>query len=203
MIHFDFAASNLQVKSSAERGAAHTVPRAIPLAIYWIILMKRLHVLGGPGSGKTALAKIICELSGLPHIELDHMAYADSDFFRPRCREDRLAAVKTYSSKEAWVAEGVYFSWIGRSLKYADRIYHLTIDQVERQRNIDAKLSLRFPERDERHARHLAMLSLSNSEYDALYKNRIEGFLKPVRDKLIIVHSMEDALKEFGTLRAN
>lgn len=160
--------------------------------------MKRIHILGGPGSGKTLIATKLCHVLRSRHIELDRIAYVDLDYSSPRDRCSRLAAVEEYSKQATWVAEGVYFSWVGRSLKYADRIIHLSVGHAKRSVNIEEKLMLRFPEKINSYDEHRTRLLCSNDEYDELYRTRISGFLRPFRSKLFEARSVEEALTELG-----
>lgn len=73
--------------------------------------MQRIHITGGPGTGKTTLARRLAGQAGLDLLDLDGTALViesgmDSFAF------DRLAAARTaqsevFAAKEAWISEGL------------------------------------------------------------------------------------------------
>ncbi|MEX0786971.1 MAG: shikimate kinase [Dehalococcoidia bacterium] len=71
-------------------------------------MTQRIHVTGGPGSGKTTAARRIARELSLPFYELDQILIeAGGDMARLR-REDRAAIV---ADQEEWVSEGAFFDW--------------------------------------------------------------------------------------------
>ena len=159
--------------------------------------MKRIHILGGPGSGKTALASRLAQALGSESITLDAITYEDPLFTLPRTRTSRIELVRDYVGRDSWVAEGVYFSWVGQSFKHADRIVVLNLPKSERDRNIRSKLNDRFPEGavNEQYVVQLARLLKSNEEYDSLFKQRIHGFIAPHAAKTDICNSTAEAVE--------
>lgn len=80
--------------------------------------MQRISVLGGPGSGKTTLARALGQRLGLPVVHLDML------FWRPGWVEsdrDELAArVAAITARKAWVIEGNYASTWPSRLAHGD-----------------------------------------------------------------------------------
>lgn len=145
---------------------------------------KRIHIIGPSGSGKTELATRLSNLLGYPTFNLDHLAYADAsegNFKNPRSRAERLSAVEDYSKLPSWIAEGAYFSWVGRSFKNADIIVLLRPPCHIREHNLRKRhLSLSKNEENIR----LNYLLEQNSSFDKLYDERIAGFIQLYHDKL-------------------
>lgn len=160
--------------------------------------MRRIHILGGPGSGKTSLASRLVQALGSESIALDEIAYEDLLFTIPRTRSCRIELVRDYVGRDSWVAEGVYFSWVGQSFKHADRIVVLKLPKSEREINIRSKLNDRFPEGavNELYEAQLARLLKSNEEYDNLFRLRIHGFIAPHAAKTDICNSAAEAVEK-------
>lgn len=83
---------------------------------------KRIYIVGPSGSGKTTLGKFICAKLGLPHFELDQIAYPDQ---KEQILKKRLAAVSRLAQKAKWVTEGIYVSWTKKLIEQADLIIWL------------------------------------------------------------------------------
>ncbi len=85
-------------------------------------MASRIHIFGGPASGKTTLARKLAGELGLPHVELDALFWAGGTAGYgvrrdPVERDRRLSgAVKA----ESWIMEGVYWSWCQPSFERAD-----------------------------------------------------------------------------------
>ena len=88
----------------------------------------RIHIIGGPGSGKSYAAAKLAERFGVPACDLDDLFW-DNAAQRydvradPAERDRKLAAVV---SGDGWIIEGVYYQWLGPSFDAADYIFALT-----------------------------------------------------------------------------
>src|SRR5215831_518656 len=80
-------------------------------------VLQRIHIIGGPGSGKSYAALQLSRLLGIPAYDLDELFWD-----RAAERNARLAAI---AQEEIWIIEGVYYGWLGPSFERADRIFVL------------------------------------------------------------------------------
>ncbi|WP_221568433.1 DNA topology modulation protein FlaR [Alkalihalobacillus sp. TS-13] len=85
--------------------------------------MKRIHIIGSVGSGKTTLAKVLSDRLQIPHYELDNVVWRRTAFGDVRRteqeRDERLGEI---ISTEQWILEGAHHTWIKESLQNADCI---------------------------------------------------------------------------------
>ncbi|MEM6943892.1 MAG: AAA family ATPase [Pseudomonadota bacterium] len=87
--------------------------------------MQRISIIGGPGSGKTTLARALGERLGLPFFHLDNL------FWRPGWvegdRKELAAKVREITKGDAWVIEGNYsVTWPDRIAR-SDTLIHLDV----------------------------------------------------------------------------
>ena len=87
---------------------------------------RRIHILGGAGSGKTTVARDLGRRLGLPIYDLDQIGYEDGVGDR-RPLEMRLADISAISARSGWVAEGVFLGWTDELLRAADVILWLDV----------------------------------------------------------------------------
>ena len=88
----------------------------------------KIHIVGGPGSGKTFLAEKLSRELGIPHYDLDDIQWAnESGYGKKRDAGDRDALLNEILQKDQWIIEGVYYAWCGRCFEDADRIYLMTV----------------------------------------------------------------------------
>ncbi|HEX5505296.1 MAG TPA: hypothetical protein VFW96_21945 [Thermomicrobiales bacterium] len=86
--------------------------------------MRRVHVIGGPGSGKTTLARRLGDALGVPTCDLDAVAYPAH---RKRPGGERRAEAERIAAGEGWVTEGIYLGWVEPLLERADAIVWLDV----------------------------------------------------------------------------
>jgi adenylate kinase family enzyme len=86
----------------------------------------RVHIVGGPGSGKTTLAHNLARECSLPLCELDTVAYEHGAGAK-RPLDLRLADVATVSGQDAWITEGIFLGWTDELFDRADAIIWLDL----------------------------------------------------------------------------
>jgi adenylate kinase family enzyme len=79
---------------------------------------------GGPGIGKTTLARELGAQLHLPVYDLDKIAFEGNDFVE-RPLEIRLRAVHAIAVQPAWITEGIFLGWVDELLATADLIIWL------------------------------------------------------------------------------
>ena len=101
----------------------------IPIARRFSHTLKpRIHIIGGPGSGKSYIATKLAERFGIPAHDLDDLFWdRTASSYRVRAesseRDHQLAAI---ASQDGWIIEGVYYQWLAPSFDKADFIVVLT-----------------------------------------------------------------------------
>lgn len=93
----------------------------------------KIHIIGGPGSGKTFLAQKLSAQLGIPHYDLDALQW-DSDaksYGTKRDAPERDALLREILQKGNWIIEGVYYAWCRQCFQDADRIYLLNVPRYQ------------------------------------------------------------------------
>lgn len=85
---------------------------------------KKIHILGGPGSGKSYLAQLVAKELRNPVLDLDNIFWdnRDNSYDITSEPEKRDLALSKFLAQESWVVEGVYYRWLEDSFKQADHI---------------------------------------------------------------------------------
>jgi len=87
-----------------------------------VIRTMKIHIIGGPGSGKTTLAVELAARFSIPHHDLDQFAWKNGG---------RLAEYVTdafaLAAQPDWVSEGVFLVWIDPLLEAADWVIYMDV----------------------------------------------------------------------------
>ncbi len=88
--------------------------------------VKRVHVTGGPGSGKTTVARRIGEAIGAPVYDLDALI-TDFEARRPRSVEELAGIVPGIVKQSSWISEGAEWGWASPFVAAADIVVCLDV----------------------------------------------------------------------------
>lgn len=90
-------------------------------ALALLAAMMKVHIIGLPSSGKTTLATGLSSRLGVPHHDLDAVAFVDERWtLRPIADRDQLVA--QILASPGFVSEGGFVGWVTPLLAAADRI---------------------------------------------------------------------------------
>ena len=105
----------------------------------------RIHLIGGPGSGKSYAAARLSAQFDVPVYALDDLFWDNTtsgyDVRRePAERDQQLASLV---ERDGWIIEGVYYGWVAPSFAAADIIIALTPSILIRQWRVMKRYALR------------------------------------------------------------
>jgi len=88
------------------------------------VKLKRIHILGGPGSGKTYLAEKLADSLNISAFDLDDIFWdSKADCYGVRASEEaRDQQLQSLLRRNTWIVEGVYYAWLNDSFSRADLI---------------------------------------------------------------------------------
>ena len=87
--------------------------------------MKRVLVIGGPGTGKSTLARRLHAITGLPLFHLDRLYFRPGWQKTPKDEWQRLMA--ELAAREEWIMDGCYDSSFDIRMPRADTVIWLDL----------------------------------------------------------------------------
>jgi adenylate kinase family enzyme len=154
----------------------------------------RIHIVGGPGSGKTTLAGRLAARTGSPAIDLDRIGYGEPG--AKRSLIERRAAITEIATEPAWITEGIYLWWTDELLHRADVIVWLDLPWRVAARRIVTRHLLASLRGSNRHAgiRLLVLFLRSARRY---YSGPAREPAAPVDDGAVTRAATEAVLARF------
>lgn len=164
----------------------------------------KIHIIGGPGSGKTYVAKKLEKLTHLNAYDLDKVFWDQSQNTYVRASEEvRSQKLKDILSGDDWIVEGVYYKWLASSFNDADIIVILNPSVLIRQwRILKRFLKRKFllgQFRKETLASFIEMFWW-NQKFDKDNMHRILAFTSSHKAKIVFCRHYDDVIR---TLKIN
>jgi adenylate kinase family enzyme len=159
---------------------------------------KKIHIIGGPGSGKTFVAKTISEKFGIPHLDLDDIFWDKTSGYGNKADEQsRNEKLERFLDQSSWVVEGVYYQWLGESFDQADIIVILRTSRWLRhwriiRRFVQRKLGLEYSKSES--LRSLVDLLKYNHSFDRGQLQRATAAMHENRNRVLTTDSVKNVL---------
>ena len=150
----------------------------------------KIHIIGGPGSGKSFLAEKLSKELGISHFDLDDLQWDNksASYGVKRSPEERDRLLNDVLSHNDWIIEGVYYAWCQQCFADADRIYVLNVPRYKYRyriirRFVRRKLGLEKGKKE--NLKSLRELLKWADKYQTVNLVEIRKLLMPYSDKVI------------------
>lgn len=157
---------------------------------------RKIHIVGGPGSGKTYSSNKLQEATNLIAYDLDQVFWDQSENTYIRAsKELRSEKLKEILSNNSWIIEGVYYKWLEESFQKADIIVILNPHVVIRQWRIFKRFIVRkFLLGDFRKETFSSFVELWqwNKNFDDDNMVRIKDFTSKYKEKIVYCKNYQE-----------
>jgi adenylate kinase family enzyme len=165
----------------------------------------RVHIIGGPGSGKTYIARQLSERYGIPAFDLDHFFWDRNagSYGVKASVVHRDQALRSAVERDSWIIEGVYHQWLAPSFVRAHVILGLTTPVWVRHSRIVRRFARRKLglERSKRESlKDLWMLLKWNHAYDQDNLVRARNMVEEMGLHLTVCRTTDEAVAALNTL---
>jgi adenylate kinase family enzyme len=162
-------------------------------------MLQRIHIIGGPGSGKTYAARHLSDQLGFPRYDLDDLFWDNAaQSYGVRASDaDRDAKLMSITAEGAWIIEGVYYRWLRPSFERADIIFVLRPNVFVRDwRILKRFVSRKFgvmPSKKESVVDFYRLIEW-NHKYDDDNLRRAMDFVREFENKVIACRCADDLM---------
>lgn len=162
-------------------------------------MLQRIHIIGGPGSGKSYAARHLSNQLGICAYDLDDLFWdRTAPSYGVRASDaDRDAKLMAITHEAAWIIEGVYYRWLKPSFERADIIFVLSPNVYLRdwrilKRFVSRKLGIIATKRE--NLTDLYRLIQWNHKYDVDNLSRAMDFVREFEHKVVVCRCADDLL---------
>lgn len=158
----------------------------------------RIHIIGGPGSGKSYAAFALSARFGVTAYDLDDLFWDRSvpgyGVRAPNTvRDQRLASIV---ARDGWIIEGVYYGWLAPSFAAADLIIALTPSILVRHWRVITRFVRRelgqIPSKKEESLANLWRLLRWSHTYDARHLAQARNAVTALGRPWVECQTLED-----------
>jgi adenylate kinase family enzyme len=170
---------------------------------------KKIHIIGGCGSGKSYISKKLSKKLNIPYFDLDDVFWDNKQRTmgierNPAKRNKKLLNI---INKKKWIIEGIFISFTKPSFKKADLIVVLkpsTFTLIFRitKRFIKRKLGIEHSKKKETLKEFTKLLKFTKIYYKTKFKETLE-ILKPYQNKTIIITKSNFTKKDIIKIKQN
>jgi adenylate kinase family enzyme len=165
---------------------------------------RKIHIIGGPGSGKTFSSTKLQALMSLNAYELDKVFWDQNEIVYVRSSEEsRTEKLNQILVLENWIIEGVYYKWLADSFRDADLIIILNPPVFIRQwRIFNRFLKRKFFQGQYRKEKFESFMEMFwwNQKFDKDNMIRILSFTSKHKAKIIFCNNYNDIISQLELL---
>lgn len=161
----------------------------------------KIHIIGGPGSGKTWLAQHLSTKFGVPAFDLDDIFWdrTANRYGIKASAEKRDSELLIILKRDSWIIEGVYYSWLMKSFKVSDLIVLLQTSMLLRdlriiRRFIVRKLGILRSKKES--LGDFWRLIKWNHDYDKNNLRPALDFISDFKEKTVVYETYDQILEE-------
>lgn len=162
---------------------------------------KKIHIIGGPGSGKSYMANLISSQTNIKNYDLDDIFWDNSlnSFGIKTDTNTRDMNLRKILLNDYWVIEGVYYAWLNESFSRSDIVIVLKTNVYIRdwriiKRFFKRKIGL-MPCNKKETFKGLVGLIKWNHNYDKKNMIEAEKVIDKFANKKVIINNSKEMYK--------
>lgn len=163
--------------------------------------LKKIHIIGGPGSGKSYMANLISRQANIKNYDLDDIFWDNSlnSFGIKADTKTREMNLRKILLNDYWVIEGVYYAWLKESFSRSDIVIVLKTNVYIRdwrilKRFFKRKIGLVSCNKKE-NFKGLVVLIKWNHNYDKKNMIEAEKVIDRFANKKVIINNSKEMYK--------